>query len=99
MSLDVALTLEDIVGQINKYEKQLADTENAVQQIKGAIASCKHQMTLLVQKQNQHVINKAEGELKNAIEEGKQQEGDSSEHQDGDCSGEESEPSGGDSVQ
>lgn len=99
MSLDVSLSFEDIVEKINKYEKQLADTVNAVQQIKGAIAACKHQMTLLVQKQNQHVINKAEGELQNAIKEGKQPEGDPSEHQDGDCSGQESEPSGGDSVQ
>jgi hypothetical protein len=59
MSLDVALSLEDIVEQINKYEKQLADTTNAVQMIKGAIAACKHQMTLLVQKQNEHVAKNA----------------------------------------
>lgn len=95
MSLNVMLTLEDIVEQIGKYEKQLVDTTNAVQQIKGAIAACKHQMTLLVQKQNEHVLKQAaEGVQQDAIEEGKQPESDLSEHQNGDCSGETTETSG-----
>lgn len=75
MSLNVALELEDIVDQINKYKNQLENTVNAVQQIKGAIAACEHQMQLLVKKQNEHVLKKAaEGLLQNAIEEGKQPE-------------------------
>jgi hypothetical protein len=96
MSLDVMLTLEDIVEQINKYEKQLADTENAVQQIKGAIASCKHQMTLLVSKQNEYVLKQAQGDKQDAIKEGQQPKDDSSEHQDRDSSREASETGGSD---
>lgn len=99
MSLDVTFTLEDIVEQLNKYEKQLFDAENAVQQIKGAIAACKHQMQWLAQKQTELVIKKAEGELNNAAQEGNEPEGDSSEHQDGDSSGKESKPSSSDCLQ
>ena len=74
MSLDVTFTLEDIVEQLSKYEKQLVDTENAVQQIKGAIAACKHQMQWLAQKQTELVIKKAEGEHNNAAKEGNKPE-------------------------
>lgn len=62
MSLDVMLTLEDIIEQIKNYEKQLEATENAIQQIKGAIAACQHQMKFLVNKQNEHVVNNAQVE-------------------------------------
>jgi hypothetical protein len=62
MSLDVTLTIEDIVEQIKNYEKQLVTTENAIQQIKGAIASCQHQMNFLVTKQNEHALNNAKVE-------------------------------------
>lgn len=99
MSLDVTLTLEDIVEQLGKYKTQLANTENAVQQIKGAIATCEHQMQLLVKKQNELVLKKAEGDKQNAIEEGNKPEDNLSEHQDGDCSGEATEASSGDSVE
>ena len=100
MSLNVMLTLEEIVEQINKYKIQLENTVNAVQQIKGAIAACEHQMQLLVKKQNEHVLKQAaEGAAQNAIEEGKQPEDNLSEHQDGDCSREEAEPSSSDSLQ
>jgi len=99
MSLDVTFTLEDIVEQLGKYEKQLVDTENAVQQIKGAIAACKHQMQWLAQKQTNLVQKKAEGEKQNAVKEGIEPEGDSSEHQDGDSSGKESKPSSSDCLQ
>lgn len=74
MSLNVNLTLEEIVDQINKYKIQLENTINAVQQIKGAIAACEHQMQLLVNKQNKHVLKQAEGVQQNAIEEGQQPE-------------------------
>lgn len=78
MSLNVALELEDIVDQINKYKNQLENTVNAVQQLKGAIAACEHQMQLLVQKQNEHVLKQAaEGAKQNAIEEGQQSENES----------------------
>lgn len=100
MSLNVMLTLEEIVEQINKYKTQLANTVNAVEQIKGAIAACEHQMQLLVKKQNEHVLKQAaEGAVQNAIEEGKQPEDNLSEHQDGDCSRQEAEPSGSDCVE
>lgn len=59
MSLDVILTLEDVVDQVNKYKKQLENAENAVQQIKGAIAACEHQMQLLVNKQNELALKNA----------------------------------------
>lgn len=62
MSLDVTFTLEDIVEQLGKYEQQLFDAENAVQQIKGAISACKHQMTRLAQMQNELVMKKAQSE-------------------------------------
>lgn len=62
MSLDVTLTLEDIVEQLGKYKTQLVNTENAVQQIKGAIATCEHQMQLLVRKQNEIVLKQASEE-------------------------------------
>lgn len=62
MSLDVTFTLEDIVEQLEKYEQQLFDAENAVQQIKGAIAACKHQMTRLAQMQTELVMKKAQSE-------------------------------------
>lgn len=94
MSLDVTFTLEDLVEQLGKYKKQLVDTENAVQQIKGAIAACEHQMQLLVMKQNQYISNKAaQGAKENATEEGEQPENNLSEHQDGDCSRETAEAS------
>ena len=101
MSLDVTLTLEDIVEQLGKYKTQLSNTENAVQQIKGAIATCEHQMQLLVRKQNEHVLKQAaaEGVKQNAIEEGKQPEDNIIEHQDGDCSREATETSGSDCVE
>lgn len=99
MSLNVMLTLEDIVEQVAKYEKQLEDTVNAVQQIKGAIAACKHQMTMLVRKQNEHVLKQAEGDKQNAIEEGNKQQDNISEHQDRDSSGEAAEASGSDCVE
>lgn len=100
MSLDVTLTIEDIVEQLGKYKTQLVNTENAVQQIKGAIATCEHQMQLLVRKQNEHVLKQAaEGVQQNAIEEGKQPESDLIEHQDGDCSREATETSGSDCAE
>lgn len=99
MSLDVTLTLEDVVEQLGKYEKQLSDTENAVQQIKGAIAACKHQMTLLVRKQNEHVLKQSEGDKQNAIKEGQQPEDNISEHQDGESIREATESSDSDCAE
>ncbi len=43
-------------------------------------------------------VTPPEGDNNNAIEEGNQPENDSIEHQDGDCSGEETEPSSSDCV-
>lgn len=94
MSLNVNLMLEDIVEQINNYKKQLENTENAVQQIKGAIAACNHQMQLLVKKQNEYVIAQKEGEKANAIEEGNESVCDPVEHKDGASNGENAEASG-----
>lgn len=70
MSLDVALTLEEIVEQLGKYKTQLANTENAAQQIKGAIATCEHQMQLLVRKQNEHALKNAAVESESEQENG-----------------------------
>jgi len=100
MSLNVMLSLEDIVEQLGKYKTQLVNTENAVQQIKGAIATCEHQMQLLVRKQNEHVLKQAsEGAKQNAIEEGQQPEDNLSEHQDGESSRETTESSGSDCAE
>lgn len=80
MSLNVMLSLEDIVEQLGKYKTQLVNTENAVQQIKGAIATCEHQMQLLVRKQNEHVLKKAseekqpEDNISDCVEQGQQEQ-------------------------
>lgn len=68
MSLDATLTLDDIVEHIGKYKTQLVNTENAVQQIKGAIATCEHQMQLLVKKQNEITLKIKESEEENKQE-------------------------------
>ena len=99
MSLNVTLSLEDIVEQLGKYRNQLVNAENAAQQIKGAIATCEHQMQWLVTKQNEHILQQAKGEQKNAIEEGKQPEDDIIEHLERDCSGETTEASGSDCAE
>ncbi|HAT5918718.1 TPA: hypothetical protein JAG59_002024 [Legionella pneumophila] len=94
----MSLTLNDLANLLNEYQERLKQAQANVQQLIGSIGTVQNQINMLVQKQNESNLKEQQGGH-HAIEEGKQPESNSTEHQDGDCSGQESEASCGDCVQ
>lgn len=105
----MSLTIEDLNQTLCEYRNQQQQCHTAVQHLTGAIAAIEHQINVFVKKQaeideqNKKEAEedklKTEEEQKNAAQEGNQPKDNSDEHQDGDCSGKESETSSGDCLQ
>ena len=95
----MSLTLNDLANLLNEYQERLKQAQANVQQLIGAIGTVQNQINMIVQKQNEDKLKEKQQGDNDATQEGKQSEGNSTEHQDGDCSGQESEASCGDCVQ
>lgn len=88
------LTLEELANLLSHYRQRYNEMQANLHQLSGAIAAVENQINLIVQKQNQNLKGES-----HAVEEGKQQESDSGEHQNGSCSGQEAKPSSGHCIQ
>ncbi len=93
----MGFTLTELNEQLSGYKNQLNQSHVLQQQIQGAITAIEHQVKLLIEKEIQAQIKLA-GEQANATQERIEQENNTIEHQDGNSSREETEPSSSDCL-
>lgn len=84
--------------QVNVHVEQIESLANNLKILRGHLGEAQHWLNQLNAQQPAPELP-AEGDNSNATKEGNEPEGDISEHQDGEGSGETTEPSGCDSVE